>query len=392
MADNSLAAPDPSDAETPLHSWKEIAAYLNRDVSTVKRWERHEGLPRCRRERAGVRLHQARRRLVQASGGHALVFPLRGELAGHAPMVGRDHAGVAGRPCRFLRRPRSALVPQPLAVLPVRLETRRRLQRPRAGGGGERGEAPLTDQGLDRLPGEIWALVPALGGGPPRARGALQGAGAPRTPRPPPVASATDQPPRPPGWALPDGAPRLSTGAMGFEAGAMLCVRRPGARGWHRLCAEGRVRVAGARDPPSTRAAGWLRAGIDLALARGRGAGREWGRHHIGPGPAVGPTPRQWPFDRACPQAYAALPSVLDQGTQARLQWPACLTGAPEQPDHLGDVGRRLRDDLAGGVVARPHRQREAACTPARLLQGALRQAWREERQCRLTPGPFASS
>ena len=45
MADNSLAAPDPSDAETPLHSWKEIAAYLNRDVSTVKRWERHEGLP-----------------------------------------------------------------------------------------------------------------------------------------------------------------------------------------------------------------------------------------------------------------------------------------------------------------------------------------------------------
>src|SRR5271154_6093524 len=28
-----------------LDSWKEIAAYLKRDVRTVQRWERHEGLP-----------------------------------------------------------------------------------------------------------------------------------------------------------------------------------------------------------------------------------------------------------------------------------------------------------------------------------------------------------
>jgi TolB-like protein/tetratricopeptide (TPR) repeat protein len=28
-----------------LESWKEIAAYLGRDVSTVRRWEKHEGLP-----------------------------------------------------------------------------------------------------------------------------------------------------------------------------------------------------------------------------------------------------------------------------------------------------------------------------------------------------------
>jgi len=42
------------DAESPpsspsnegsLESWKEIAAYLNRDVSTVRRWEKREGLP-----------------------------------------------------------------------------------------------------------------------------------------------------------------------------------------------------------------------------------------------------------------------------------------------------------------------------------------------------------
>jgi tetratricopeptide (TPR) repeat protein len=31
--------------ETRLDSWKEIAAYLHRDVSTVRRWEKREGLP-----------------------------------------------------------------------------------------------------------------------------------------------------------------------------------------------------------------------------------------------------------------------------------------------------------------------------------------------------------
>src|SRR5260370_41725078 len=28
-----------------LESWKEIAAYLGRDVTTVRRWEKHEGMP-----------------------------------------------------------------------------------------------------------------------------------------------------------------------------------------------------------------------------------------------------------------------------------------------------------------------------------------------------------
>jgi len=31
--------------ETPLESWKQIAAYLQRDVRTAKRWEKSEGLP-----------------------------------------------------------------------------------------------------------------------------------------------------------------------------------------------------------------------------------------------------------------------------------------------------------------------------------------------------------
>src|SRR5580692_5186377 len=32
-------------AEGRLESWKEIAVYLNRGVTTVQRWEREEGLP-----------------------------------------------------------------------------------------------------------------------------------------------------------------------------------------------------------------------------------------------------------------------------------------------------------------------------------------------------------
>ena len=45
-ANNSLDSPP---AETPpkdrLDSWKEIAAYLKRDVTTVQRWEKREGMP-----------------------------------------------------------------------------------------------------------------------------------------------------------------------------------------------------------------------------------------------------------------------------------------------------------------------------------------------------------
>jgi DNA-binding transcriptional regulator YiaG len=31
--------------EKRLNSWKEIAAYLQKDVRTVQRWEKNEGLP-----------------------------------------------------------------------------------------------------------------------------------------------------------------------------------------------------------------------------------------------------------------------------------------------------------------------------------------------------------
>jgi hypothetical protein len=37
--------PSESASEERLDSWKEIAAYLNRDVTTVQRWEKREGMP-----------------------------------------------------------------------------------------------------------------------------------------------------------------------------------------------------------------------------------------------------------------------------------------------------------------------------------------------------------
>ena len=40
-------------SEGRLDSWKEIAAHFNRDVTTVQRWEKREGMP--------VHRHQLRR-------------------------------------------------------------------------------------------------------------------------------------------------------------------------------------------------------------------------------------------------------------------------------------------------------------------------------------------
>ncbi len=42
---SDAAAPVASPRESRLDSWKEIAAYLRRDVSTVQRWEKREGMP-----------------------------------------------------------------------------------------------------------------------------------------------------------------------------------------------------------------------------------------------------------------------------------------------------------------------------------------------------------
>jgi hypothetical protein len=45
-----------------LDSWKEIAAYLNRDVTTVQRWEKREGMP-------------VHRHIHSRMGGRSTLFP-----------------------------------------------------------------------------------------------------------------------------------------------------------------------------------------------------------------------------------------------------------------------------------------------------------------------------
>jgi hypothetical protein len=46
MGDPSSGTPPTvNPPEDRLDSWKEIAAYLNRDVTTVQRWEKREGMP-----------------------------------------------------------------------------------------------------------------------------------------------------------------------------------------------------------------------------------------------------------------------------------------------------------------------------------------------------------
>src|SRR5947207_11021166 len=48
-------APSPGTPEDRLNSWKEIATYLHRDVKTVQRWEKREGMPvhRHQHDKAG---------------------------------------------------------------------------------------------------------------------------------------------------------------------------------------------------------------------------------------------------------------------------------------------------------------------------------------------------
>src|SRR5690349_23888173 len=42
---NERSLPDPPVGEPRLESWGEIAAYLRREIRTVQRWERYQGLP-----------------------------------------------------------------------------------------------------------------------------------------------------------------------------------------------------------------------------------------------------------------------------------------------------------------------------------------------------------
>jgi Tol biopolymer transport system component len=72
-----------------LESWKEIAAYLNRDVTTVQRWERREGMPVHRHvhdKRGSV--YALRSELEAWSRSRSLPAGSEGDKAGGSPEAG----------------------------------------------------------------------------------------------------------------------------------------------------------------------------------------------------------------------------------------------------------------------------------------------------------------
>lgn len=87
------ALPESSDEEDRLDSWKAIAAYLNRDVRTVQRWELREGLPVHRHQHdklASVYAYRSQLRQWQAS---RRTTP-ESELEGDTPAVSPAPAGL----------------------------------------------------------------------------------------------------------------------------------------------------------------------------------------------------------------------------------------------------------------------------------------------------------
>ena len=83
MGDSSVQTPSSSETKR-LDSWKEIAAYLHRDLSTVQRWEKREGMPVYRHvhdKRGSVYAvpeeldaWQENRRVAEASGTDIVAF------------------------------------------------------------------------------------------------------------------------------------------------------------------------------------------------------------------------------------------------------------------------------------------------------------------------------
>jgi Tol biopolymer transport system component len=74
FSDDRQAPPPPEDR---LESWKEIATYLNRDVTTVQRWEKREGMPvhRHRHDKAGSIFAFRSELDVWARGRHVRASP-----------------------------------------------------------------------------------------------------------------------------------------------------------------------------------------------------------------------------------------------------------------------------------------------------------------------------
>ncbi|MGB6193132.1 MAG: LpqB family beta-propeller domain-containing protein [Terracidiphilus sp.] len=78
-------------SEDRLESWKEIAAYLKKDVTTVQRWEKREGMPvhRHQHDKAGS-VHASRAELDAWWRGRALQLPQGSGTHTPGPTAGPD--------------------------------------------------------------------------------------------------------------------------------------------------------------------------------------------------------------------------------------------------------------------------------------------------------------
>ena len=108
MGEPPRDAPPSTAREDRLDSWKEIAAYLKRDVTTVQRWEKREGMP-------------VRRHVHDKLGS---VYAFRSELDAWArsrnpplstktPRPSRCRSSPLTRPPRPARGPRPRIQPSP---------------------------------------------------------------------------------------------------------------------------------------------------------------------------------------------------------------------------------------------------------------------------------------
>ena len=131
------------------------------------------GLPKCRtllrqrldgfalgmQERWGLRVHKTLGIRLPVARSRALVFPVLGQLPRHQALLGCDQPRVTRSPLTFVGRSLQALLPQPVSRLPLVLQARGGLQRPRQRGRFKGCEHPRRDAGIERFTGEILARV-----------------------------------------------------------------------------------------------------------------------------------------------------------------------------------------------------------------------------------------
>jgi len=107
------APPSMKALEDRLDSWKEIAAYLNRDVTTVQRWEKREGMPvhRHQHDRMGS-VYAARAELDAWTRSRNL--PAAPENVDTAPLPAQPHRSAISI---FLTRWKFVLLPAAAVAL-----------------------------------------------------------------------------------------------------------------------------------------------------------------------------------------------------------------------------------------------------------------------------------